>query len=153
MEIEELYRRYAKDVYRFAFYLSGERSDAEDIVSETFARVLLSSVPLQAATVRSYLFTIARNVFLKSTRRSSRHVTLSETLRDPGKSADDDTEHRDSIAVIEKKLAMLPDVDRTALRMRADGDSYDDIAAALGISVMSARVKVHRARKRLADFQ
>jgi DNA-directed RNA polymerase specialized sigma24 family protein len=33
-----IYERYAADVFRFAPYLSGNRGDAEDIVSETFVR-------------------------------------------------------------------------------------------------------------------
>lgn len=49
-------------------------------------------------------------------------------------------------------LARLPEVDRAAVLMRADeGLAYEEIAAALGISVASAKVKVHRARLKLAE--
>lgn len=153
MEIEELYRRHARDVYRFAFYLTGERSDAEDIVSETFARVLLSSVPIVTATVRSYLFTIARNVHLKSARRSSRHTVLQETVHDPRDLPDVRAEHRDALDAVNAKLAALPEIDRIAFRMRVDGESYEDIAAVIGSTQTAARVKVHRARKLLANIQ
>jgi RNA polymerase sigma-70 factor (ECF subfamily) len=48
-------------------------------------------------------------------------------------------------------LRQLPEVDRAALLMRAeDGLPYEEIAAALGLSVAAARVKVHRARLKLA---
>jgi RNA polymerase sigma-70 factor (ECF subfamily) len=48
-------------------------------------------------------------------------------------------------------LADLPEVDRAALLMRAVGQlSYEETAAALGLSVGAARVRVHRARARLA---
>jgi RNA polymerase sigma-70 factor (ECF subfamily) len=45
----------------------------------------------------------------------------------------------------------LPEIDRAALLMRAnDGLAYEEIARALGISLAAAKVKVHRARLRLA---
>src|SRR2546422_8388620 len=48
--------------------------------SETFVRAWTAPAPVRMATVRGYLFTIARNLFLQSLRRS-RHVELTETLR------------------------------------------------------------------------
>jgi RNA polymerase sigma-70 factor (ECF subfamily) len=38
MTFEQLYETYFEDVYRFAFWLSGNQSDAEDLASETFVR-------------------------------------------------------------------------------------------------------------------
>ena len=64
-DFSTLYQRYARDVYRFAFYLCGNRSDAEDITSETFVRVWTSAGPIRAQTVKGYLLTIARNLFLQ----------------------------------------------------------------------------------------
>ncbi len=49
-------------------------------------------------------------------------------------------------------LSSLPEIDRTAVLMRADEAlPYEDIANVLGISVGAAKVKVHRARLRLAE--
>jgi RNA polymerase sigma factor (sigma-70 family) len=79
-DIDALYRKYAPDVFRFALYLAGDWSDAEDITSETFVRVWTSSTPIELATVRGYLFTIARNLFLQSQRRDARRADLPETL-------------------------------------------------------------------------
>jgi RNA polymerase sigma-70 factor (ECF subfamily) len=79
----ELYKKYAPDVYRFALYLSGERGEAEDITSETFVRAWASSGAIRMATVKGYLFAIARNLFLQGLRRKSRHDALDENLRDP----------------------------------------------------------------------
>ena len=47
-------------------------------------------------------------------------------------------------------LQQLPEIDRTVLLMRAlDEMPYEEIAATLGISVVTAKVKVHRARLKL----
>ena len=72
-DLDALYRKYAADVFRFALYLSGERSEAEDITSETFVRVWTSTAPIRLATVRAYLFTIARHLFLRSRRNAARN--------------------------------------------------------------------------------
>jgi DNA-directed RNA polymerase specialized sigma24 family protein len=41
-EFQDIYQRYAQDVYRFALYLSGDQALAEDITSETFVRLWAS---------------------------------------------------------------------------------------------------------------
>jgi RNA polymerase sigma-70 factor (ECF subfamily) len=51
-DFSALYKQYAPDVYRFAFYLSGERGDAEDITSETFVRAWTSPEEIKMATVK-----------------------------------------------------------------------------------------------------
>ena len=82
-DFSTLYKKYAPDVFRFALYLSGDRSQAEDITSETFVRAWTSPEPIEVATVKGYLFTIARNLFLHAQRRKSRHAQLDAELPDP----------------------------------------------------------------------
>jgi hypothetical protein len=63
-EIEDLYPRYAPAVLRFAWHPCGDRSTAEDIVSETFVRVMTRPVRIETRTALAYLLTIARNLHL-----------------------------------------------------------------------------------------
>jgi RNA polymerase sigma-70 factor, ECF subfamily len=147
LDFKALYEQYAPDVFRFAIYLSGNHSDAEDITAETFVRAWTASARIEAATVKGYLFTIARNLFLKGLRRTSRQTTLDDELPDgaPGEPARFD--RRTELDAVLARLQTLPELDRAALLMRAqDGLPYQEIAAALGISVSAAKVKVHRAR-------
>ena len=78
----ELYERYSRDVYRFALYLSGDPALADDVTSETFIRAWSSPEPVRLATVKAYLLTIARNLYLMERRRSLRHRMLDETVPD-----------------------------------------------------------------------
>lgn len=148
-----MYRKYAPDVLRFAFYLSGEQSDAEDIASETFVRAWTSPTPIVAATVKAYLFTIARHLFLQRQRHDARRVTLDDHLVDRGLTPHAEAEHRDELDAVSVRVRRLPDVDRAAFLMRIDGSSYEDIASALGLTVGAARVKIHRARLTLAGIR
>jgi RNA polymerase sigma-70 factor (ECF subfamily) len=150
----KLYKKYAPDVYHFALYLSGERGEAEDITSETFVRVWASSEPVRVATVKGYLFTIARNLFLQGLRKKSRHVALDEDLRDPQASPYAQAEQKAELRAVLAGLQQLPEIDRAAVLMRAfDEMPYEEIARALGISLASAKVKIHRARLALADIR
>ena len=45
-DFHQLYNKYAKDIYRFALYMSGDEMVAEDITAETFARALIGKAPL-----------------------------------------------------------------------------------------------------------
>jgi len=146
-----LYQRYAKDVFRFSLYLSGNRGEAEDITSETFVRAWASSEPIRADTVKGYLFTIARNLYLQGLRKSRRHVALGEEMPDlqagPLAVAEQKAEFRAVLA----RLRNLPETDRSAVLLRAmEGLSYEEIATALGLSLSAVKTKIHRARLALA---
>jgi RNA polymerase sigma-70 factor (ECF subfamily) len=149
-----LYTKYAQDVYHFALYLSGERGEAEDITSETFVRAWVSSETIRVETVRGYLFTIARNLFLQGLRKKSRQVALDENLRDPRASPYAQAEQKAELRNVLAGLQKLPEIDRAALLMRAfDEMPYEEIARALGISLPAVKVKIHRARLALADIR
>jgi RNA polymerase sigma-70 factor, ECF subfamily len=153
-EFSALYRKYAPEVFRFALYLCGNRSEAEDITSETFVRVWTSPEPIRMATVKGYLFTIARNLFLQGVRKSARQVALPEDLTDPRSGPGREVEERAEFQAALSALQTLPEVDRAALLMRAFKEMpYEEIARVLGISLASVKVKIHRARLALAGIR
>lgn len=153
-DFHALYTKYASDVFRFALYLCGNRAEAEDITSETFVRAWTSPGPIRVATVKGYLFTIARNLFLQGLRRRSRHVPLDQEMVDAGVGPHLRAEQESELKAVVARLQRLPEVDRAALVMRAVEEMpYDEIARALGISLSAAKVKVHRARLALAEIR
>jgi RNA polymerase sigma-70 factor (ECF subfamily) len=153
-DFSSLYKKYAPDVYRFALYLSNERGEAEDITSETFVRAWTSPEPIVMATVKSYLFTIARNLFFQGLRKKSHHFVLNDELRDPQAGPYVQAEQKEKLHSVMMELQRLPEASRSALLMRAvDGMAYEEIAQVLGISLSAAKVKVHRARLALAGLR
>jgi RNA polymerase sigma-70 factor (ECF subfamily) len=65
-------------------------------------------------------------------------------------SAQTQMEERAEVQAVLAALQQLPEIDRTVLLMRAlDEMPYEEIAETLDISVVSAKVKVHRARLKL----
>lgn len=150
----QLYERYAPHVFRFALYLAGDHAKAEDITSETFVRVWTAPQSLRMETVKAYLFTIARNLYLQGLRRDSRHVELDRGLPDASPRPDARAAQREELQAILERIQRLPESDRAALLMRAqEGLPYEEIARALGLSLTAVKVKVHRARLALAQFR
>ena len=149
-DIENLYKRYAGDVRRFALYLCGDVVMADEITSDTFVRVWMAADRIRQPTVKSYLFTIARNAYTDLLRRAARHTQLDENVPDTRTSAQTQMEQTAEVRAVLAALQQLPEMDRTLLLMRAlDEMPYEEIAETLGIPVVAARVKVHRARVKL----
>ena len=149
-----LYSHYSEDVYRFILYLSGDQALAEDITSEVFIRAWDAPNRTRPATARAYLFAIARNLFLNEVRRRTRHPSLDERLADAAPSPETSAERNAALTEVQQGLQELPEVDRAALLMRALHQlSYTEIGSALHLSPGAARVRVHRARLRLAHLR
>ena len=155
IDLADVYRAHAADVHRFALFLSGDPTLADDIVAETFVRFWGARERVEHATVRAYLLTIARNLFLQERRGArKRRAELDDRLADPQPGPGRRAEARDDLGVTLAALQKLPEGDRAALLLRAGREmSYDEIAVTLGISNAAARVRVHRARLRLAALR
>jgi len=150
LNFQDLYESYAADVYRFAFWLSGDVYEAEDITSETFIRAWASNNPIRTETLKAYLFTISRHIYLERLRKRKREVILKDTHSDPNPGPDKLTEYRLEIQRIKNFLQTLPEIDRAAFILHVQHKlPYDEIARILTISLSTAKVKVHRIRKKL----
>ena len=80
-----LYKRHARDVYRFSLYLSGDFALAEDLTAETFARAWVARERIRVGSVKAYLLMIARNLYRDVTRRRAESPTAGEYRgRGPG---------------------------------------------------------------------
>lgn len=152
-----LYADHAPDVRRFALFLSGDPALAEDIASETFIRVWGARDRVDLASVKGYLFAIARNLHLQELRRrrprresaldAPEFLELASEEASPERRA----AARSELSRVLDELQKLPEIDRAALLMRAEDQlPYEEIATALGLTLSATKVKIHRARLRLA---
>jgi len=154
IDFDGLYARHARDVFRFALSLSGNRAMAEDITSETFVRVWSARDRVDITTVIGYLMTIARHLYLQQFRDDHRRQSLDFDREDATPGPHALVEGHAELEAVLADLQTLAEPDRAALLMRAhDQMAYEEIAAALKISIGAAKVKVHRARRRLAELR
>ena len=82
MTFEELYTTHFADVFRFALWLGRDRSEAEDVTSETFVRAWARRDRLRTETLKAYLLAIARNVYLSNRKKKTAHEPLYEEMPD-----------------------------------------------------------------------
>lgn len=139
--IEDLYRGHSPAVYAFLISLCRDRVWAEDLMQDTFAKATRSLAAYRGGSPTSWLFAIARSVFIDDVRKRRPEPTDMdiETL-----TSDPDVAEID---LIEKALATLPERQRTALLL-ADhaGMPYAEIADTLGATSGAVKVLIHRAR-------
>ena len=150
LNFQDLYETYATEVYRFAFWLAGDISEAEDITSETFIRAWVNRNSIRTETLRAYLFTIARNAFLQQQRKRMRHVVLENVFPDPAPGPQKQVETQIELQKVQKFLQTLKEIDRAAFVLRVQHElPYTEIARVLGLSLTATKVKVHRVRRKL----
>ncbi len=150
LTFHDLYQTYAQDVHRFAYWLAGDPAEAEDITSETFVRAWVRFDTIRTETLKAYLLKIARNFYLEQLRKRKGQLELDDAHPDPHPGPEQLAEDRAELEMARRVLLTLPETDRTAFVLRVQHNlPYDEIARVLQVSVVAAKVKVHRTRRRL----
>jgi RNA polymerase sigma-70 factor, ECF subfamily len=148
-------------LYRAAWGLCGSREDAEDLVQETFAKVLSRPRVIHGDDDLFYLMRVLRNTFLTSRRTASRRPLTVATLEDVV-TADPKPMGRPEQALevqeVYATIAELPEDFRMALvAVDVLGLSYREAARALNVREATITTRLFRARKqvaaRLADVE
>lgn len=153
INFQTLYKSNAPDVYRFALWLCGDLSEAEDITSETFTRAWVHNSKIRTETLKAYLFKIARNIYLQNLRKRKYHTVLDDVYPDPAPGPDKRNESYRKLQEVRIIIQVLPEIDRSAFILRVQYElSYQEIARVLHISLASAKVKVYRVRKKLVEI-
>jgi RNA polymerase sigma factor (sigma-70 family) len=155
LDFDSIYRRHWPDVLRFSLYLCGNTAEAEDLAATTFLRALTSTSPASLPSIKAYLFVVARNLYRDSLRRIAKHRSheLTDTHSDPHGDPDGRIEQREELAKTLAALQQLREDDREVLSMATfDELPQAEIAAALGVSVSTVKVRIHRARMRLNEI-
>jgi RNA polymerase sigma-70 factor (ECF subfamily) len=142
-------------LYRAAWALCGSREDAEDLVQETFARVLSRPRTLHGDDDLYYLMRVLRNTFLTSRRTAGRRPVTVATLDDVIV-ADPKPMGRPEQALevqeVYETIAQLPEDFRLALvAVDVLGLSYREAARALRVREATITTRLFRARKQVSS--
>jgi RNA polymerase sigma-70 factor (ECF subfamily) len=133
--------------------------EAEDLLQETFLRVMRSGPPERIENLRSYLLATAKHLSLNRLRRprpveapagaaSGDLDGLPATRPGPHEEAS----FRFLSDALSRALVDLPSAHRRAFELAAlDGFSYEEVARATGTTLAQVKVHVYRARRRLVD--
>jgi RNA polymerase sigma-70 factor, ECF subfamily len=141
-------------LYRAAWGLCGSREDAEDLVQETYARVLQRPRLLRSEDDLGYLLRVLRNTHFSRLRAAGRRLRP-DPLPDELDRIEDRSATAPEAALDATELyaliATLPDVFREALvAVDLVGLSYREAARALRVPEGTITTRLYRARQRLA---
>src|SRR5262245_36810915 len=174
MAAEALITTFGDRAYRLAVRITGNEADAEEAVQDAFWRVLRKVDTFRGdSAFSSWLYRIITNAAYERIRRRRRALD-DISLDDVGASFDQDGRHIGVItdwsrsiddpavqselrAVLSSTISELPSHYRAVIVLRdVEGLSTSEIAAALGITVPTAKMRAHRARlflrRRLSMF-
>lgn len=172
---EVLLTRHRRGVYNFIYRFVGSRDRAEDLMQETFLRVIKGAGSYQKqAKFTTWLYTIARNLCVDQSRRQKHRKAASldqpigggeerdRSLLDvvPGKDMRSDREviNRQLYSTIEQAVAALPDEQREVFLMREFLDmAFKDIADVVGVpeNTVKSRMRyaLEKLRQELAEYK
>jgi RNA polymerase sigma-70 factor (ECF subfamily) len=141
-------------LYRAAWGLCGRREDAEDLVQETFARVLRKPRLLRGEDDLGYLLRVLRNTFLTQVRTAGRRPQTTPMPEDLDIMEDKGAVQPEAAleaAEVYAVIAALPDDFRDVLvAVDVVGLSYREAGKALKVREATVTTRLHRARQRVA---
>ena len=151
-----LVARHAAALARFAVS-SGERSDVDELVQDTFVRAFNSLDGFRGeSSFRTWLFTIERRLLLDRRRAEKRRRDRTEIQEDD---AATEYDALDSVVADETQRRLHAAVSRLSPTQRevftlrvAEGLSYKEIAEAVGTTEGAARVHYHNAMRAVKEF-
>lgn len=150
--VREIVRRHEAALLRFASALIGE-SQAEDVVQDTFLRLVAADRAELENKVTPWLFTVCRNRALEIKRSPARRNVALEEGGDMEASeplAAEALERRDEQHRVTRMIDELPEKHREVVALRfAGGLSYREIATVTGMTESNVGFVLHTALKSL----
>jgi RNA polymerase sigma-70 factor (ECF subfamily) len=148
---DALFASHSADILAYCGWRAASESDAEDAASEVFLTAWrrLDELPLGDAA-RVWLYATARRVIANQRRSSRRRVALKERLARDAASAPGELSNAErEEALVHEALRRLGPRDREVLLLAEwEGLSLAEIAVVLGCLAITARGRLHRARRR-----
>lgn len=170
---EQLVRRHRAPVFNFILRFTGNRQRAEDVLQETWLKVVRSASEYEAkAKFTTWVYTIARNLCVDSARKESYRQTesldsapgasqegrsLGELLPDGSASPERGAHNVRLRPLIESALRALPEEQREVFILREySGIAFKEISEVTGVPEPTVKSRMRYAleglRKRLAEL-
>ena len=163
---EEVALPLIPDVSRFAYSLTRDSDEADDLVQDTFLRAFRAWSSFTPGTnIRAWLFTICKNTFRRRFKREKLRVEIEREGGDEDampivvshigahrRGLGDLFDRIDVRPALAEALAELPEVFRAIVQLvDIEGLSYQEAAEILEVPVGTVRSRLFRARRRLQE--
>ena len=163
---DDLVRRYEKQVYNFAYRMTGNYDDANDIATVAFVKVFNAINSFRGdANFSTWLFRIVTNLYLDERKRSKAHLnvpldeyinleesSVTRQVEDPSPSPLDRLEASERYEMLARAVGDLPEYQRImVLLYHTQGHSYEEIAQIVGLPIGTVKSRLNRARLALKE--
>jgi RNA polymerase sigma-70 factor (family 1) len=145
---ESIFNTHAKNLKRYILSKTRDPDVAEDIIQDTFVKIWEDCEKVLFDTVKSYLYTIANNLFLNIIKH---HKVVQTHQKEFVKTSTNESPEflmleEEFLIKLEKTIADLPEKQREVFLLnRIEKKKYKEIADQLGISVKAVEKRMHGA--------
>lgn len=160
--VEQLYKSYSPEIYKFVYRLTGDSDETRDIIQETFIKLYHSlHQDMEIRDTKSWLYRVAVNTCYSQLRRRAklqqivtRELADGETPGVNGRTPDIEEEYikQEERQMIRRAFNRLPVRDRIALELYRGELTYQEMAEVLNTRPSSVGKILFRARHRLAGI-
>ena len=162
----DLVRKYEKQVYNFAYRLTGNYDDANDVAQDAFLRVFNAIGSFRGdASFSTWLFRITTNVFLDERKRAKAHPqasldeylelgesSVTRQIEDPSPLPEAVLEESERAQILSKAVSDLPEYQRAMVTLyHGQQKSYEEIAEIMDLPIGTVKSRLNRARLALKE--
>lgn len=144
------------ELFRFAFKLTADREEANDLLQETSLKALDNEEKFTPDTnFKGWMYTIMRNIFINNYRKTLRDQTYTDPTDNQyylNKQQDiegDSVEAGYDLKEMRRIVNALPAEYRQPFSMYVSGFKYREIAEKLGLPLGTVKSRIHFTRKKL----
>jgi len=162
----DLVRKYEKQVYNFAYRLTGNYDDANDVAQDAFLRVFNAIGTFRGdASFSTWLFRITTNVFLDERKRAKAHPhasldeyleleesSVARQIEDPSPTPEAILEESERAQLLQNAIGGLPEYQRAMVTLyHGQQKSYEEIAEIMDLPIGTVKSRLNRARLALKE--
>ncbi|HKJ41148.1 MAG TPA: RNA polymerase sigma-70 factor [Sunxiuqinia sp.] len=148
----EIFNEHYKYLRNFIYYLSGDLELTDDLTQDVFLHLWEEQEKIHRETVKSYLFTVAKNLYFKHHRKKNTHLNFTSSLlnEQDNESPEFLLELKEFDRKLQDAIAEIPDKTRAIFLMsRIDNMTYAEIAERMQLSTKAVEKHMSKAMKML----
>jgi RNA polymerase sigma-70 factor (ECF subfamily) len=153
-QFEQLYADHAEALLGFLVYRTGDRALAEEILADTFERVLRSRSRFdpRRSAAKTWVYSIALNRLKDLHRKAEAERRAVQRSGADLSESRSDSDRVDERASLQAALAGLDELEREAVSLRYGADlSVPEVAAVIGVKTSTAEGRIYRGLRKLRE--
>ncbi len=153
---DAVFKKYASRLYFFSMSFFNSKSDAEEIVQETFVRIWETRSTIdENKNFNTYLISIAKNLIYNTFRHKlvvQKYAEQAQQLSDGSYSMEQDLMMQNMREQLLSGIGLLPPQQKEVLLLKSKGYSNEEIAQQLKLSKRTVETHINKAFKYLRDY-